>query len=133
MVKPLKEQVLSFVASNITLVVKVDTLETLPEELQTALLCAVLRARTFSQHAAKLFIRCWPSDNDFERNICAASPWDGPSLEALGFVLFNEQGWDVMRISEVSCRIANSPRNYPSCSNRTIDFGAEPEQNGFHE
>jgi len=48
--------------------------------------------------------------------------WYGQALDDMGYVLFNECGWDVMGVSVLLIRISKSPMNYPSCSKRSIDF-----------
>ena len=112
-----------FVAQRIN---TVPTISSLPEEVQAALLSAVLRSHSFSVHAARLFCDCWlpQGDDSFVELVCAAIGWYGDALQSLGFVL-NEHGWDMMKVAVIVTRISKSPVNYPSCSQRAIDFGRE--------
>lgn len=121
----LRQLALLFVAKKID---DVSSLSALPEELQVALLGATLRCHTFGPGAARLFCGCWLPEGDeaFIELITGACGWYGEALQSLGHVLFYEHDWDMMKVAVVVTRISKSPVNYPSCSQRSIDFDREP-------
>ena len=122
MLPPLRHIALRFVAKHID---AVTTLSSLPEDLQAALLGAVLESHNFTEHAARLFCGCWLPNGDetFVELVCSSCGWYGEALQALGAVLFHEYDWDMFQVAVVVTRISNSPVNYPSCAQRVIDFG----------